>query len=74
MIGCTDYYRIYIFVGQELVIVMVASYTVVVLPCFLCIVFVDQRLACFHAMAVEVADSHNPRLVELPYPGKIVYP
>ena len=51
---------------------MVAGYSVVVLAGLLGIVAVDQRLALFHALGVEIAYRHDARLVVLPNSRQIV--
>src|ERR1700730_16534709 len=72
MVGCADDDSVDVFVGEELAIVMIAGDAVVRLAGFLGVVAVDEGLAQFNSVCIEIADCNDVGLIVLPDTGKVV--
>jgi hypothetical protein len=72
VIGRADHDGVHVLVRKEVLVVAVRGDAVVLLARLLRVVLVDQRPRVLDAMAVEIADRHDPRGVVFPEPGQIV--
>ena len=66
MVRRRDHDGVHVLVREQLLVVEVARDAVVGLAGLLGVVAVDEHLRVLHPPAVEVADGHDPRRVELP--------
>jgi len=72
MVGRADDDGVNVFVGEEFAIVVIARHALVGLAGFLGVEAVDERLAQFNAVRVEIADRHDVGLIVLPDARQVV--
>ncbi len=59
VVRSADHHRIDILVGQQFVVVCVAGHSVVGRTCLFCVEVVDELLAVFYAVRIQIAHRHD---------------